>query len=528
MLDAYQQLLKMANKTILMIKIRQVFRFYAQGKSKREISVLTATSRNTVKKYIAKFLQLKLTSDSLALMTDLQISELFEPVEVPRADARFEKLQQLLPDVEKQLKRKGATLTMIWRQYKQQHPDGYAHTQFYRYYRQYANRVKPAMHIEHKAGDKMYIDFAGEKLAITDKQSGEVLEVEVFAAILGCSQLTYVEAVYSQRREDLIRACENALYYFGGVPAAIVPDNLKSAVTKSSRYEPSINETFADFAEHYSTAVLPARAYRPKDKALVEGVVKIMYRSIYSQVRKRVYFSLQELNEAIIAALDCHNNGPFRGTSYSRRQQFEEVERASLQPLPQYRYEFKQQAVVTVMKNGHICLAVDKHYYSVPYRFIGKKVKMLYTSDHVEVFYRYERIAIHPRHGKKHSYTTQDEHLASAHRYVSEWTPEKFIEEGRAIHEDIAAYLQHVIEDKQHPEQAYKSCSGILSLARKVGKERLINACRRAGTFGIYNYPIILEILKNNLDYLTEEEEQQTQLPFMPEHHNIRGSDYYK
>jgi transposase len=517
----------MANKTILMIKIRQIFRFYAQGKSKREISALTATSRNTVKKYINQFIRQKLTNDALSLMSDQQLAEHFGQVEEQKSDPRFEKLQQLLPGIDKQLKRKGATLTLIWRDYKKDNPDGYAHTQFYRYFKQYANRVKPVMHIEHKAGDKMYIDFAGEKLSITDKDTGEVQEVEVFAAILGCSQLTYIEAVYSQRREDLIGACENALYYFGGVPAAIVPDNLKSAVTKSSKYEPTLNDTFADFAEHYSTVVLPTRAYRPKDKALVEGVVKIMYQSIYTHVRKHVYFTLGALNEAIRTALDLLNNGPFRGESYSRRQQFEEIERSTLQPLPHYRYQFKQQAVVTVMKNGHVCLAPDKHYYSVPYRFIGKKVKILFTSGEVEIFYRFEKIAIHTRHGRKHHYTTLDEHLASSHRYVSEWTPEKFLEQAGEVHADVAEYIQLVIENKQHPEQAYKSCSGILSLAKRVGRDRLINACRRAHSFGVYNYPIIVQILEKNLDTLSEEE-QQAQLPFMPEHLNIRGRDYYQ
>jgi Transposase and inactivated derivatives len=517
----------MANKTILMIKIRQIFRLYTQGKSKRQISVLASVSRNTVKKYITQFIKEKLTYDSIVNMLDHELESLFGHTEPPKKDERIEQLQQLLPAIEKQMKRKGARISTLWRAYKQANPEGFQLTQFYRYYNHFASRVKPFMHIEHKAGDKMYVDFAGEKLSITDKESGEVQEVEVFAAILGCSQLTYVEAVHTQRREDLIGACENALHFFGGVPAAIVPDNLKSAVTKSSKYEPTLNETFADFADHYGTSVLPARAYRPRDKSLVEGIVKIIYQRIYTLVRSHVYFDLESLNKAISHSLDLHNNAPFKGQNYSRRQQFEDIERASLQPLPAYRYEFKQQAIVTVMKNGHIGLSLDKHYYSVPYRFIGKKVKMLFTASLVEIFYRYEQIASHPRQFKKYHYTTLDEHLASAHRYVSEWTPEKFIEQGRTLHPDVAEYITLVIENKQHPEQAYKSCSGILGLARKVGSERLVNACRRAHSFGIYNYPIIVQILDKNLDRLNEEENQQ-ELPFLPDHHNIRGSGYYK
>jgi hypothetical protein len=214
----------------------------------------------------------------------------------------------------------------------------------------------------------------------------------------------------------------------------------------------------------------------------------------------------------------------FKGRSYSRRQQFEELERHTLKILPQYRYEYKQQLLVTVMKNGHVSLGTDKHYYSVPYRFIGKKVKLLYTSSQVEIFYKYERIAIHSRQYRKYHYTTNNEHLASAHRYLSDWTPEKFIEEATAIHEDVASYIIAVIERKQHPEQAYKSCSGILNLKRKAGNERLANACRRAHSFGVYNYPIIVQILEKKLDQISDDKEE---LP-MPEHHNIRGEDYYQ
>jgi len=513
----------MPNKTILMSRIRQIFRFHAQGRSKKQISVLTGCSRNTVKKYLHRFVEKRLTYTEIDQMSDHDLEQLFCPSEPVVKEERFEQLQRLLPEMEKQMKRKGMTIGLLWQQYHEQHPAGYGVTQFYKYYRNFVKRAKPVMHMEHKAGDKIFIDFAGEKLSIVDRDSGELLEVEVFVAILGCSQLTYVEAVYSQKKEDLVRACENALHYFGGVAAAIVPDNLKSAVTKSSRYEPTINETFADFAEHYGTVVLPARAYRPKDKALVEGAVKIIYRSIYTVIGDQPYPTLEALNAAIRQALEVHNTTAFKGRDYSRRQQFDEIEKSALQPLPAYPYEFKQQAIVTVMKNGHVCLGADKHYYSVPYRYIGKRVKLLYTSSRVEIYAHYERIAAHTRHGRKYHYTTNPEHLASAHRFLSDWTPEKFIEDARAIDEAVADYIIMVIEHKQHPEQAYKSCSGILSLARKVGNVRLTNACKRASEYGIYNYPIVLQILDRNLDRMEEE----TKEAHMPQHDNIRGSDYY-
>lgn len=516
----------MANKTIEMTKIRQILRSFTQGKSKVQISEHTGTSRNTVKKYVRKFIAEKMTFDMLSKLTDTELEVMFGSAELPDKGERYEQLQRMLPDLEKRFKQKGVTIYILWQHYLKTHPDGYRHTQFHMHFTVFTGRAKAVMHMDHKAGDKMYIDFAGEKLSITDKETGEVQAVEVFIAILGCSQLTYVEAVATQRRQDFIGACENALQYFGGVPAAIVPDNLKSAVTKSSKYEPTINEAFADFADHYGTSVLPARVYRPRDKSLVEGMVKIVYNRIYTQLSSHTYFTLESLNTSIREALEQLNNAPFKGRNYSRRQQFEEIEKETLQPLPVYRYEFKLQHIVTVMKNGHVCLAADKHYYSVPYRFIGKKVKLQYTAVGVVIYYKYEQIAVHQRQYRKYHYTTTDEHLASAHRYLSEWTPEKFIEQAKTIDEEVAAYILQVIENKQHPEQAYKSCTGILSLARKVGNTRLTMACRRANNYGVYNYPIIVQILEKKLDALTEEEQQDTHS--MPQHQNIRGSDYYQ
>jgi transposase len=380
--------------------------------------------------------------------------------------------------------------------------------------------------MEHKAGDKLYVDFAGDKLEIINEQTGEVKPVEVFVAILGASQLTYVEAVMTQQKEDFIFACENALHYCGGVPQAIVPDNLKSAVSKSSKYEPTLNETFADFAEHYGTAILPARAYRPRDKALVENAVRIIYTRIYVKVKRQQYFTLQDLNLAILTALEEHNNAPLRGRNYSRRQQFNEVEKNVLMPLPELRYELKKHQYATVAKNGHVGLSADKHYYSVPYRFIGKKVKLLYSRSSVEIFYNYERIALHERTKSAYRYTTQKDHMASTHRFVSEWTPERFTSWAAGIHEDVRLYVLKVLDRKQHPEQAYKSCMGILGFAKKVGNDRLIKACQRALGYGAYNYKTIQKILERELDLRdTPDETDQLQMPF---HDNIRGENYYQ
>lgn len=491
-----------------------------------KIATQTGVARNTLKKYLTAFTSSGLCFEEINELSDKDLEDLFvKPQEQPISE-KLQTLFNLFPSIDKELKKKGVTRQLLWEQYRRDHPDGLGKSQFKHYYAQWKAQTSPTMRMEHKAGDKMFVDFAGDKLCVTDPATGEVSEMEVFVAILGASQLTYVEAVATQQKEDFIAACENALHYYGGVPCAIVPDNLKSAVTKSSRYEPILNETFADFAEHYGTTILPARAYRPRDKALVENAVRIIYSRIYVQVRTAVYHNLEALNAAIRPALEAHNNALLRGRNYSRRQQFEEVERTALAPLPPLRYELKKHLFATVAKNGHVGLSVDRHYYSVPYRFIGKKVKLLYSRHSVEIYYNYERIALHRRTKSSYQYTTDKEHLASTHRFVAEWTPERFTAWAESIHEDVRLYILKVLDRKQHPEQAYKSCMGILGFAKKVGRERLIKACQRALGYGAYNYKTIQKILELELDQ-KEPPLEGDHLP-MPQHDNIRGGDYYR
>jgi transposase len=271
---------------------------------------------------------------------------------------------------------------------------------------------------------------------------------------------------------------------------------------------------------------LPARAYRPRDKALVENAVRIIYTRIYVKVRRQEYFTLSEINAAIMLALEKHNNASLRGRNYSRRQQFTNIEKDALMPLPPLRYEIRKHQYAKVAKNGHVCLNEDMHYYSVPFKLIGRKVKLLYSRTSVEVYYNYERMALHLRILAPYRYTTQKDHLASAHRFISEWTPEKFISWAAGIDPDVELYIGKVLQAKQHPEQAYKSCAGILSLANKIGKDRLIRACQRAHGYEAYNYKTIETILKRELD-LNKAPEQTDHLK-MPAHDNIRGENYYK
>ena len=515
----------MANNSISMNKLRQLLRLHFQGSSKLQIAQQTGIARNTLKKYLVLLQSSEMSFEQLKSLSDKELETFFIKPQTKPISEKLQTLFALFPEIDKAVRRKGGTQLQEWENYYGKHPDGVKLSQFNHYYVQWKAQVNPVMHIEHKAGDKLYIDFAGDKLTIIDKETGEVKKVEVFVAILGASQLNYVEAVFTQAKEDLITACENALHYCDGVPLAIVPDNLKSAVTKSSKYEAIINEAFADFAHHYNTSVLPARAYRPRDKALVENAVRLTYSRIYTKLRDADFFSLEELNTAILEILQEYNNRLLKGRNYSRRQQFEEIERTALQPLPALRYQQRKQLFATVMKNGHVSLAEYKHYYSVPYRFIGKKIKVIYSHKSVEMHYGNECIAHHDREKNHYGYTTDKEHLASTHRFVSDWTPETFLSWGEKIHEDVKLFILRILDRKQHPEQAYKSCVGVLSFAKKVGNERLINACQRGLEYGQYNYKTIQKILERGLDKQPQEESEQLQMPL---HENIRGENYYQ
>jgi transposase len=517
----------MSNNLIIMSKVRSILKMYTKGVSKQSISIRTGATRNTVKKYIRQFIAMGKTLEEIDKLSDTQLEAMFStPRQEDTIDQRKADLLAFFPAMEKALKRKGETREKLLAQYFLKHPDGYRKTQFNEHYNLWIKKVNSSMHQEHKSGDKMFVDYAGDKLSFVDQITGEVIPVEVFVAILGSSQLTYVEATMTQRKEDFIGSCENALHYYGGMPLAIVTDNLKSAVIKSDRYEPILSEMFRDFVEHYHMTALPAGPYKPKHKALVEGAVKILYRSVFYTIRQSTYFSLADLNTAIREALEDHNNKLLTGRPYSRRQLFEEIEKSDLQPLPPYRYQAKRKKVVTVMKNNHVCLAEDKHYYSVPYRYIGKKVTILYNQELVEVYHRYDCIAKHIRNVKLYGYTTDEDHLASRHQFKSDWTADKFIQRATFIGGETRDYIARVLEIRQHPEQAFKTCQGILSFATRVGSERLNKACRRALYYGDFSYNAIRTIIEKRLDqepFDTKDDNKK-----MPGHRNVRRGGYYK
>ena len=518
----------MSNKTIDMFKIRQVLRLYADGRGSKFISKTTGIARNTVKKYLLLFVELRLTVEHVEAMSDKQLAGAFLIEKPKTVSNRVIDLETMLPELAGKLKKRGITKQMLHADYIRQHPEGFKHSSFLERLNAFMGMSKPSMRVPHKVGDKLFIDFTGKKLQVVDKQTGEVQDVEVFVAILGCSQLTYVRAVASQKKEDFIGACEAALHFYGGVPEAIVPDNLKSAVKKASRYEAELNDSFAAFAAHYNTYVFPARAYKPKDKALVEGAVKIIYTSIFSRIDEKVYSSLETLNVDILFYLEAHNSTLLTGCDYSRMQQFELLEKNILKPLNRYRYDPMTTKVATVGKTGFV--TVDHRYYSIPYKFIGKKVKLMYNRTKVEAFSEHELIAVHVRSFGKEKYIQNEDHLASWHKYPTEWNPEKFIADGALIGEAVMEYIKKVLSRNEYPEKNYRACQGIINYKKRVGEARLINACKRADSFNVYNFGIIERILKSKADFIPLDEEQQTlnNGNNMPLHENIRGEDYYQ
>ncbi|MDZ7794207.1 MAG: IS21 family transposase [Spirochaetia bacterium] len=385
------------------------------------------------------------------------------------------------------------------------------------------------MHIEHKAGDKMFVDYTGKKMVLTDRKTGRTREVEVFVAILPASQLTYAEASESQTQEDFVRSNERALRYIGGVPAAIVPDNLKAGVLKASKYEPDLNPMFADFAEHYRTAILPARARKPKDKAHVENAVKIIYQRVFAPLRSKTFYTIEELNFAIKDRLDDHNNRKLTKMTVSRRELFEEVEKSELITLPVHPYPIKHfQPNSLVQFNYHVELKEDNNYYSVPYILKGQRVKLIYDERSVSIYHNNIRIALHKRSRRRSKYTTVREHMPKKHRFDEKWNPEKLKWWAGNVGNDTLRAITHILESKSHPEQAYKSCMGILSQATTHGHEILNMACRIACNAERIHYGFISkEVEKLKKQY--QQEEEQKQYSLLPAiHENVRGEKYYK
>lgn len=515
----------MAQKRITMRKVRELLRLkFEEGFSTRQAAKTIGIGKTAASEYISGFNKSGLTLAQAQSLTD---NDLLASLHVysHKENLPYKELARQFNYIEKELKRPGVTLQLLWQEYRDGCPDGYGYSQYCHHFYQWRKSRKVSMHIEHKAGDKLYVDFAGKKLSVVCPDTGEITEYEVFMAVLGCSQLSYIEAVSSQTKSDWVQVNENALHFFGGVPQAIVPDCLKAAINKSDKYEPEINTTYQDFAHHYNTVILPARALHPKDKSLVENFVRTAYQRIYAPLRNRVFYSLTELNEALWEQLDKHNTMYFQGRDTSRKDLFTEIEQKELKPLPRDKYEFKDFERRKVQYNHHVYLKADKHYYSVPFQLTGKMVLISYSSRSVEIFYNNKRVALHQRNRKQYAYSTKDEHRPADHQHITKWTPRRFIEWASSISPKIKTVITTVLDSRSHPEQSYKSCMGILNLTKKYEKEEVIKACEKALETNCITYKFIKNTLENKTFNLSREEElHQLQIPY---HENIRGKEFY-
>jgi transposase len=424
-----------------------------------------------------------------------------------------------------ELKKKSVTLQLLWYEYKQANPDGYQHSQFCNRYRQWLKKLDVTLRQEHRAGEKLFIDYAGQTVSIVGPKTGEITEAQIFVATLGASNYTFAEASLSQDLPSWIKSHVHAFEFFGGVAQILVPDNLKSGVTNPCRYEPDINPTYQDLAEHYEATVIPARSGKARDKAKVESAVLVAERWILAALRNHTFFSLQELNKAISEKLPEFNNRKFQKLDTTRRRLFETIDKPALKPLPSRPYEYAEWKKARVNIDYHI--EVYRHFYSVPYQLIKEQIDVRLTASTVEVLFKNKRVASHQRSCFSGRFTTLREHMPKSHQRYLEWTPSRIIRWAGENGPKTQKLLTRIMDSKPHPEQGFRSCLGIMGLAKHYSPERLENACNRALIIKGFSYKSVKSILKNGLDQqslLFDQTETNTPLP----HDNIRGKHYYQ
>lgn len=429
-------------------------------------------------------------------------------------------------DIHKELKRKHVTLKLLWSEYKECHPQGIGYSQFCDLYREWRTTLDVWMRQPHKAGERLFVDYAGQTMSVlVDKETGELSEAQIFVATLGASNYTYIEATWSQSLPDWIQSHVNAFEFFEGCPEIVVPDNLKSGVHKSHLYEPDINPTYQDMAVYYGVAIIPARANTPKDKAKVENGVQQVERQILAKLRNRTFLSLLELNQALRPLLDDLNQRPFQKLTGSRLSHFQEIEKPALKSLPSTRYEYAEWKKVKAGFNYHV--EVERHFYSVPFTLIKKDLYVRYDTKIVEVFYQGKRIASHIRNYGAYGYTTDALHMPKSHQKHAEWTPERIASWAKKMGEATAQLVEAIMASRSHPQQGFRSCVGILRLAKSYGEDRLEAACRRALYIGAHSYKSVESILKKKRD--THPLPSPSSEEALPESHEyVRGQHYFE
>ncbi len=512
----------MPAKRLSMRKITEILRLkWANGLSNRQIATACGVARPTVGEYLRRATDAGL---SWPIPSDLDEATLEHrlfppPPTLPAADRGIPDW----PAIHSELKRKGVTLFLLWQEYRETHPNGYQYSWFCDHYRAWQGKLDVVMRQNHRAGEKLFIDYAGQTMPVVDRLTGEPRQAQIFIAVLGASNYTYAEATWTQSLPDWIASHIRTFAFLGGVPELVVPDNLRAGVAKAHRYEPDINPTYQDMANHYSVTVLPARVRRPRDKAKAEVGVQIVSRMILAVLRNRIFFSLAHLNDAIRIGLDRLNSRPFKKLPGTRKEYFEQLDLPALTPLPAQAYIYAEWKKVRVHIDYHV--EIDGHYYSVPHALIRKQLDARITQNTIECLHHGNRVASHPRSFLKGRHTTLTAHMPESHRQAGDWSPQRLANWAAKTGPATEKLITTVLTSRKHPQQAYRSCLGILRLGKAYGNDRLEAACRRALTLGSHSYKSIESILKLNLDQkpLTE----QSELDLSEDHDNIRGPSYY-
>lgn len=513
----------MAGKILIMSKVKQLLRLREEGKGIKTIASILGISKNTVKEYLKKVLNNKLDTKALMETDDMLMEKYFFNGTPAYKQSKYDTFINKIDYYIKELSKPGVTRKLLWEEYVSEHSEHYQFTQFCHHLSMYIKAQNPSMVLSHEAGDKMYIDFAGDKLHYIDKQTGELVYCQSFVACLPYSDYCFLEIVPSQKAEDFIYALTKCLHFYEGVPQTIVPDNLKSAVIKASPYEPDINKILEDFANHYKTSITPARVYKPKDKALVENQVKLIYNRVYAPLRNTVFYSLEELNLAAKELVKKHNQTIMQQKDYCREEKFISDERHKLKPLPNEVFEIKHYKEYKVAKNNHIYLAEDKHYYSVPYSYIGQTVKVVYTRNLAKIYNSSTEIAVHVRNYKKGAYTTKKEHLCSQHQHYLDRSPDYYLKLADNCTAELKKLFEAFFNQDKYPEQVYRTCDGLLRLYKHSDKIKFNQACNIAIENSNYSYTFIKNILINNVVNSYKSEINKP----LPQHDNIRGAEFY-
>ena len=504
-----------------MRQIRQVLRLHLEaGLTYGQVGRALGIPKSTVGKFALLARAAGVDWDGAQVLSDEQLeARLFQPA-VPR-EARH-----LDPDyayIHQELKRAGVTLQLLWEEYARANSQAYKYTSFCIKYRLWAGGLKRSMRQVHVGGEKLFIDYAGQTVPIIDAATGEISRAQIFVAAMGASSYTYACATATQTAPDWVGALMDALEFMGGVPRLIVPDQPRALVAQPDRYEPGVGRLLQELCDHYGTAVLPARPARPRDKPKVEAAVLVVERWILARLRNRRFFSLAELNAAIAQLVAELNARPFKKLPGCRLEAFERLDRPVLRPLPSTRMPLLRFKSAGVNIDYHV--EFDEHYYSVPHRLVGKKVELRVSSTTVEAFFGQRRVALHPYSALKGRFSTLPEHMPASHRAHLEWTPGKLVAWGERIGVACAAVVRWQMEHRPHPEQGYRSCLGLQSLARRFGHERMEAACTRAMAIRSPTYQSIKAILTNGMDRRpAKSEPAQASLPL---HDNVRGPDYY-